>query len=96
VKNKKRIAGFLLRTLSVRIGNRMITADAQIQLVAVEKGTIFGWTISGIYSHTIGPKDRPNTAIYIKRPKRIKACPGPPLSSPLMKKPIATNKLPTP
>lgn len=63
VKKQNRTAGFLSSTFSVRIGNMMMIREAQIQLVAVEKGTIFGCTISGMYSHTMGPKDRPKTAM---------------------------------
>lgn len=80
------------------IGNRIITRDAQIQLVAVENGTTAGCTISGMYNHTTGPKDNPNTPINKKSPVRINPCPA--LSadvwSPLMKKPIATNKFAAP
>ena len=43
-KKMKRIAGLPSRTLSVRMGNKMMISEAQIQLVAVEKGTILGCT----------------------------------------------------
>ena len=56
------------------MGNRMMTIEAMIQLAAVEKGTILGWTIYGIYSHTNGPKDSPKTAMNRKRPMIIKGC----------------------
>lgn len=41
-KNTKRIAGFFYRMFSVRIGNKIITSEAHIQFVAVEKDTILG------------------------------------------------------
>lgn len=45
VKKQNRIAGFLSKTFSVRMGNIMMIREAHIQLVAVEKGTILGCTI---------------------------------------------------
>ena len=45
VKKQNRIAGFFSKTFSVKIGNIIIIKEAQIQFVAVEKGTIFGCTI---------------------------------------------------
>lgn len=46
VKNINRIDGFPLSTLSVMIGNNIITSEAAIQLDAVVKGITFGGTIS--------------------------------------------------
>ena len=45
---------------------------ALIQFEAVEYGTIFGCTISGIYSHTTGPRDKPNAAPNRTSPTRIR------------------------
>ena len=53
-----------------------MTREADIQFVAVEKGIIFGWTISGMYNHTTGPRDTPKTAIYRNKPRRIKSWPA--------------------
>lgn len=39
-KIKNKIAGFYPRTFSVNMGNKIMTKEAQIQLVAVENGTI--------------------------------------------------------
>lgn len=74
-KNTNRMPGFLSKMFSVKIGNKMITREAQIQFVAVEKDTIFGCTTSGIYSQTTGPNDTPNTPMYRKRPTKTRACP---------------------
>lgn len=41
------------------IGNNIITMLADVQFASVENGTIFGSTISGMYNHTTGPKERP-------------------------------------
>ena len=35
------------------------------QYIAVAKGTTLGGTISGMYSHTTGPRVRPNTMFTI-------------------------------
>ncbi len=42
VKIKKRRVGLDFRTFSVMIGKRIITIDAHIQFIAVEKGITFG------------------------------------------------------
>ena len=45
---------------------------APIKLVIVENGIIFGSTISGMYSHGIGPKDNPKFAMKTIIPIDIK------------------------
>ena len=51
---------------------------APIKLVIVEKGMMFGSTISGMYSHTTGPKVSPNIAIKMNIPEMIKYAENPP------------------
>ncbi len=87
VKNMKRIAGFPFKTLSLIMGNIIITEAAEIQFAAVENGTILGSTISGIYNQTTGPSESPNTAINKNRPLSTKPCPSCSWSS-RMKNPI--------
>jgi hypothetical protein len=97
VKKINKIAGFEFSTLSVKIGNIITIREAQIQFVAVVNGTISGWTISGMYNHTIGPRDTPKIPININNPTRTSASPIELSSDPLFKKnPIPTNKQLTP
>jgi hypothetical protein len=42
--------------------------DAPTQLIIVVKGTIFGYTIYGMYSHTIGPKLKEKTHLIPMSP----------------------------
>lgn len=57
------------------IGKRIIIIDAHIQFIAVEKGITFGWTISGMQSQTMGPKETPKTPMNIINPIKIKLSP---------------------
>ena len=75
--------------------------NADIQFAAVEKGTIFGWTISGMYSQTTGPRDNPKTIMKANNPNRIRKLAKlllAPSSDFLMKNPIAmiTHEHPSP
>jgi hypothetical protein len=49
----------------------MVINEADAQLAAVLNGILFGYNISGIYNHTIGPNDNPKFAINIINPIRI-------------------------
>ena len=60
-KNKNKEAG--LPIAFDKIGNRIITIDADNQLDPVENATIAGSTISGIYNQTTGPSDNPKAVI---------------------------------
>lgn len=42
--------------------------DAPTKFVIVEKGIIQGYTIYGIYNHTIGPRVNPKNAINMHIP----------------------------
>ena len=57
------------------IGKRIIIIDAHIQFIAVEKGITFGWTISGMQSQTMGPKETPKTPMNINKPTIIRLSP---------------------
>jgi hypothetical protein len=48
VKKMKRNPGLPLSSFYERMGKRLITSDAEIQFAAVEYGTMFGSTISGM------------------------------------------------
>lgn len=62
------------------------------QLTIVEYGRKFGFTISGIYIQTIGPRDSPKLAIKVKRPSRIKKTDAAGFNF-WIKKPIAMTRL---
>lgn len=55
----KNQAGFM----SLRKGNAIMQRVAPARFVIVENGMILGSTISGIYSHTIGPRVNPKKVI---------------------------------
>jgi len=46
MKKKKAIAGFPLNTFSFKMGKRIMTNDAAVQLSPVAKGTYLGYTVS--------------------------------------------------
>lgn len=79
------------------IGKRIIVIEAPVQLQVVAIATIDGWTISGMYNHTIGPSDKPKFAIYTASPENINMIPIIPaaesvaFSEGLTKKPIEMN-----
>jgi hypothetical protein len=45
------------------MGNNMDISDADAQFAALLIGMRLGSRTSGIYSHTIGPNDKPKSAI---------------------------------
>lgn len=53
-----------------KIGNNIMTKEAEIQLAPTAIGTLLGSTISGITSQTTGPNDNPKSAINKISPTR--------------------------
>lgn len=46
MKKKKATAGFPFNTFSFKMGKRIMTVDAAVQLSPVAKGTYLGYTVS--------------------------------------------------
>ena len=47
----------------LRIGNAIMTSDADAQLANVENGITSGSTVSAMYSHMTGPRESPKLAM---------------------------------
>lgn len=95
VKKANSTLGLPSNNPSDMMGNNITTREAAVQLKAVEIGTMLGCTISGIYSHTIGPRENPKNNMNVNRPSNIRAS----LASgdvSLMKNPIVIRRQETP